>query len=126
MSAEQVICASHEYVVDSASDEVQRSLHGHNWRVTAHVSAEELDASGRILPASLLEAELWTILAPLDHRHLNDLKSFSERSPIPPTAAGLARLVAEQLAVRLDDGRVRVRRVEVEPRNGLQIAWELE
>ena len=122
LSAECVICASH---VLPATGNAEPGLHGHNWRIAAHVSTDRLDAAGQVLPAGLLEAELWKVLAPLDHRHLNDLSTFRGAGGAPPTAAGLARLVAEQLADKLDDDRVRVRRVQVEPRAGVLASWEL-
>ena len=124
MSAERVICASHEYPVRAPAEGPARPLHGHNWRIIAHICAEQLDASGRVLAPELLEAELWRVVEPLDHRHLNDLGEFSEAGGSPPTAAGIARLVGERLATRLNDDRVRVRRIEVEPRVGLRTAWE--
>ena len=122
LSAERVICASHRL---PGHGEDSRGLHGHNWRITAHVSSDRLDASGQVLPAGLLEDELWAVLAPLDHRHLNDLAPFQrDGDAVPPSAAGLARFVAEALAARLDDGPLRVRRVEVSPRAGHTATWE--
>tara|TARA_Y100001968_G_C19450710_1_gene768365 strand:- start:43 stop:426 length:384 start_codon:yes stop_codon:yes gene_type:complete len=122
MSAERMICASH--VVSDAA-ESRQGLHGHNWKVSAHVRAERLDRSGQVLSPTVLEAELWAILDPIDHRHLNDLASFhSGKGPFPTTAAGLARLVGEQLAARINDDRVQLRRVDVRPRAGLLISWE--
>ncbi len=123
LSADCILCASH--VVPRLRD-ATRGLHGHNWRVTAHVSTDRLDPAGQVLPAGRLEAELWKVLEPFDHRHLNDLDSFrGDAGAAPPTAAGLARLVAERLAAELDDERVRVRRVQVAPRAGVRASWEL-
>ena len=124
MSVERVICASHQYFSAVNPAEPVRSLHGHNWRIIAHICAEHLDAAGLVLPAERLEDELWEVLEPLDHRHLNDLAEFAKPQETPPTAAGLARLVGEQLAERIDDGRVRVQRVDVSPRAGVTISWE--
>jgi 6-pyruvoyl-tetrahydropterin synthase len=124
MSAERVICASHEYFTGLKPDEPVRPLHGHNWRIIAHIRAEHLDGAGRVLPVEVFEDEFWNVLAPFDHRHLNDLGDFDKPTKTPPTAAGLARLVGEQLAARLDDGRVRVQRIEVSPRAGVTISWE--
>ena len=121
MSVERVICASHELASSTSS----RPLHGHNWRIRAHVCTEQLDELGRVLAAEFFEAELWTVLEPLDHRHLNDLSVFSTSDEPRPMAAGIARLVAETLADRLDDGRVRLRRVEVIARQGISASWEL-
>lgn len=122
LSAERVICASHRLPGDGDDP---GGLHGHNWRITAHVSTDRLDAAGQVLPGGVLEDELWAVLDPLDHRHLNDLAPFQrDGDAVPPSAAGLARFVAEALAARLDDGPLRVRRVEVSPRAGQTAAWE--
>ncbi len=121
MSVERVICASHEL----AGAGFERPLHGHNWRVAVHVCAGQLDSAGQVLSVDSLEREFWAVLDPLDHRHLNDLAAFSSGDGVPPSAAGLARLIGEQLALRVDDGRVRVQRVDVEPRAGLRATWEI-
>ena len=121
MSVEHVICASHELTGEGAV----RPLHGHNWRITAHVCAAHLDSAGQVLAPDSLESELWTVIDPFDHRHLNDLAAFSSSSGVPPSAAGLARLIAERLALRVDDERVRVRRVDVEPRDGMRASWDV-
>lgn len=121
MSVERVICASHELTGDGFA----RPLHGHNWRVRAHVCAGQLNSAGQVMSADSLESELWAVLDPLDHRHLNDLAAFSSVDGAPPSAAGLARLIGEQLALRVDDERVRVQRVDVEPRAGLRVTWDI-
>src|SRR5215203_5266922 len=58
-------------------------LHGHNWRIKAVLRARELDKSG------------WVV----DFNHLG--------------AVLRARVIADDLAAKMDDGRVRVARVEV-------------
>ena len=50
------------------------------------------------------------VIGPFDHRFLNEIPPFDERNT---TAELLAQHVFSAVASRLDDGRVRVSRVEV-------------
>ena len=84
---------------------------GHNWRVVVHVQTEELDAAGQVLAPGKLGDELWAVLQPLDHRHLDDLAAFAE--PPGPTVPRVARHIVESLQQRLDDGRVRLVELEL-------------
>ncbi len=85
-------------------------LHGHNYRVRVHVSAEQLDALGMVLDFADLKAAMAEVLDPFDHRVINDVPPFDVRNT---TAELLAEYVFEEMARRLDDSRVRVSRVEV-------------
>ena len=119
LSDNQVICSSH---CEVGPDGSAGALHGHNWKIVAHVEASELDGFGRVLGRGTLSEVLWDVVEPLDHRHLNDLPLFSgELKPSPPA---IARWVGEQLAARLDDGRVRVRSVDVWVSADRRASWE--
>lgn len=85
-------------------------VHGHNWRIKVSVSCEELDGRGFGIDFLDLKSHLEEICAGLDHRDLNRLESFRG---LNPTAENLARQIFRELARRVDDGRVRVSRVEV-------------
>ena len=89
-------------------------LHGHNYRVRVHLAAETLDTLGMVLDFADLKAVLQEILAPFDHRVINDIPPFTERNT---TAELFAEYVYQEASRRIDDGRVRVVRVEV---------WETE
>jgi 6-pyruvoyltetrahydropterin/6-carboxytetrahydropterin synthase len=84
-------------------------LHGHNFRVEAFVSAETLAELGVVIDFIELEAELRKIVAPFDHRHVNEIPPFDRENP---TTENLARFVFEQLGPRLPKG-VALRRVRV-------------
>jgi 6-pyruvoyltetrahydropterin/6-carboxytetrahydropterin synthase len=86
------------------------NLHGHNYRVRIHLEAEELDELGMVMDFADLKRLAAEILAPFDHRVLNDIPPFDE---INTTAELLAQFVYREVATRLDDGRVGVQRVEV-------------
>jgi 6-pyruvoyltetrahydropterin/6-carboxytetrahydropterin synthase len=87
------------------------NLHGHNYRVRIHLRADRLDALGMVLDYADLKAIANEILAPFDHRVINDIPPFDERNT---TAELLSEYIFEEVAKRLPaDGRVRVVRVDV-------------
>lgn len=87
-----------------------QNLHGHNYRVRVHVAAERLDELGMVVDFADIKAVLEEVVGPFDHRVINDIPPFTERNT---TAELLAEHIYEETARRLDDERVRVRRVEV-------------
>ena len=109
VSAEVTFAASHQ-LRDQQS--VPEPLHGHNFRVEAYVGAETLSELGLVVDFLDLERELREVVAPYDHRHLNDLPPFDA---LNPTTENLARFFHQELSRRLDDGsgRVRVSRIRV-------------
>jgi 6-pyruvoyltetrahydropterin/6-carboxytetrahydropterin synthase len=70
----------------------------------------ELDARGFVLDFAELGEKLRSLVEPYEHVFLNDIPPFDD---VNPTAENLARVVADDLAAKLDDGRVKVVRVEV-------------
>jgi len=91
-----------------------QNLHGHNYRVRVHLAATELDELGMVLDFADLKAIVQEILAPFDHRVINDVPPFDERNT---TAERLAEYVFEEVAARLSQGeeagRVRAMQVEI-------------
>lgn len=85
-------------------------LHGHNWRVVAVARAHTLSDDGLVIDVEVLGAVLREVTAPFDHSLLNDVAPFDR---IVSTAERFAHAVAEKLAERVDDERVKVSRLEV-------------
>ena len=56
------------------------NLHGHNYKVFAHVRGGELNEGGMLLDFTLLKGALKKVCAALDHTNLND-NSFFEQNP---------------------------------------------
>ncbi|HXV60850.1 MAG TPA: 6-carboxytetrahydropterin synthase QueD [Vicinamibacteria bacterium] len=106
VSVQTTFAASHQLRGYKADLE---PLHGHNFRVEVFVGAESLDDSGLIIDFLELEAKLREVVAPYDHRHLNDIAPFDEENP---TTENIARFFYETLAKSLPRGvvlhRVRV------------------
>ncbi len=110
VTVERTICTAHG---------PDGGVHGHNWRVRATVSAEAL-TDGRVAAPRGLEALLWDVVEPVDHRRLEDLAPF--RDGRPPTAGGIAEWVGVELQGRLD-GPARVTRVDVVDGTGVTTSW---
>jgi len=86
------------------------NLHGHNYRVRVLVEAGELDALGMVVDFVDLKRAMEEVVGPFDHRVINEIPPFDERNT---TAELFCEFVYREMAARLNDGRVRVRRVEV-------------
>ncbi len=86
------------------------NLHGHSYRVRVWVRADVLDELGMVVDFADLKAAMEEVVGPFDHRFLNEVPPFDERNT---TAELLAQHVFVELRRRIEDGRVRVARVEV-------------
>jgi 6-pyruvoyltetrahydropterin/6-carboxytetrahydropterin synthase len=86
------------------------NLHGHNWKVEVTVGAQMLDRSGLGIDFKVLKRETKKILEHLDHTYLNQLPAFQE---VSPSSENIARYLFEQLTAVLNDGNVRVEKVNV-------------
>lgn len=86
------------------------NLHGHNYRVRVHVSANSLDELGMVIDFADLKRVVGEVVGPFDHRLINDIPPFDQRNT---TAELLAEYVCREVAGRLDDPRLAVERVEV-------------
>ena len=72
------------------------NLHGHNYKVYAHVRGENLDEGGMLMDFSELKKALRKVVGELDHTNLNDMDFFDQN----PSAERIAlfiygRIVAE-------------------------------
>jgi 6-pyruvoyltetrahydropterin/6-carboxytetrahydropterin synthase len=107
ISVETVVAARHQ--IRGVEGEGGR-VHEHRWRVRVTVRASELDRTGWVLDFHEVEAALLAVVAPYDVPFLNDVPPFDD---LNPTRENVARLIAEGLATKLDDGRAHVHRVDV-------------
>jgi len=75
------------------------NLHGHNFGVEAVVEGERLDPKIEyLMDFKVLRGRLRTILAELDHRHLNDVPPFDGENP---SSENLARHIYRLLEAAL-------------------------
>ena len=95
ISVETSFAASHQLRDYKAPLE---PLHGHNFRVEVFVASASLPDTGYIVDFLELEAMLKEVVAPYDHRHLNDLPPFDE---LNPTTENMARFFFDELRKKL-------------------------
>ena len=63
------------------------NLHGHNYKVYAHVRGNRLDEGGMLLDFTKLKSVLRGVCAELDHTNLNDMPVFKQN----PSAERIAK-----------------------------------
>ncbi|MCM1452374.1 MAG: 6-carboxytetrahydropterin synthase QueD [Clostridium sp.] len=80
------ISASHRLQLDYESK--CRNMHGHNWIVTVHCRAKELNSNGMVTDFTHIKA---AVMDRLDHACLNDVLPFN------PTAENIARWICGQV-----------------------------
>ena len=69
------------------------NLHGHNYKVYAHVRGDRLDEGGMLLDFTELKASLRKVCGLLDHKNLNDFDYFMQN----PSAERIATYIAENI-----------------------------
>ena len=65
------------------------NLHGHNYKVYAHVRGTELNEGGMLLDFSKLKAALRSVCKTVDHTNLNELPVFEQN----PSAERIAMFI---------------------------------
>ena len=95
ISVETSFAASHQLRDYKAPLE---PLHGHNFRVEVFVASASPPDTGYIVDFLELEVMLKEVVAPYDHRHLNDLPPFDE---LNPTTENMARFFFDELRKKL-------------------------
>lgn len=80
------ISASHRLELDYESK--CTNLHGHNWIVTVHCRAAQLNANGMVTDFTHIKTSISEVL---DHNCLNDVLPFN------PTAENIARWICDNV-----------------------------
>lgn len=74
-------------------------LHGHNYKVYAHVKGSVLDEGGMLFDFSKLKAALKEVISELDHTNLNDIDFFEQN----PSAERIAFYIFSKLIQKLPE-----------------------
>lgn len=69
------------------------NLHGHNYKVYAHVRGEKLNEGGMLLDFSAVKKSLREVCKKLDHTNLNDMAIFDQN----PSAERIAFYIYTQI-----------------------------
>lgn len=78
------------------------NLHGHNYKVFAHVKGTELNEGGMLLDFSLLKKVLKSVCKELDHTNLNDMEVFMNN----PSAERIAMYIFNQIISKMKENNI--------------------
>lgn len=73
------------------------NLHGHNYKVYAHVRGAALNEGGMLMDFSLLKGALRSVCKQIDHTNLNDLDVFKQN----PSAERIAMFIYDGIIAEL-------------------------
>ncbi|MBE6351082.1 MAG: 6-carboxytetrahydropterin synthase QueD [Spirochaetaceae bacterium] len=81
------------------------ALHGHNYKVYAHVKGSKLDKGGMLLDFTILKKSLKDVCNQLDHTNLNDLTDYNNQEVFNqnPSAERIAQWIFQQLEAILKE-----------------------
>jgi len=85
-------------------------LHGHNFKVEATVTAENLNSSGILVDFRNVKEWLQEILDKLDHKHLNEFPSFLGKNP---SSENIALYIYNEMKLKARQAELKVARVKV-------------
>ena len=75
------------------------NLHGHNYKVYAHVKSNVLDEGGMALDFSVLKKSLREVCSQLDHTNLNDMEIFDQN----PSAERIAMFIFNSIVKKMPE-----------------------
>ena len=75
------------------------NLHGHNYKVYAHVKSNVLDEGGMALDFSVLKKTLREVCSQLDHTNLNDMEIFDQN----PSAERIAMFIFNSILEKMPE-----------------------
>ena len=78
------------------------NLHGHNYKVFAHVKGTELNEGGMLRDFSLLKKVLKSVCKELDHTNLNDMEIFMNN----PSAERIAMYIFNQIISKMKENNI--------------------
>jgi 6-pyruvoyltetrahydropterin/6-carboxytetrahydropterin synthase len=73
------------------------NLHGHNYKVLAHVRGASLNSGGMLIDFAKLKHALRTVCETLDHTNLNDMAVFDQN----PSAERIAKYIYDTLIAQM-------------------------
>jgi 6-pyruvoyltetrahydropterin/6-carboxytetrahydropterin synthase len=117
LSVETDFCAAHHLVNYQGKC---ASVHGHNWKVRIKLTGSELNESGMLGDFGFYRNELASVVKQLDHKNLNDADLLQGMNP---TCENVSRRIYEELAPRINSGKVTLAAVSVWEKEGSCVTY---
>lgn len=80
-------------------------LHGHNWKVQVHISADRLNEIDIVMDFNDIKRLLNETTAPLDHSFLNDVFPFTEKNP---SSENIAKWIFDTLKKKINSEHIQL------------------
>jgi 6-pyruvoyltetrahydropterin/6-carboxytetrahydropterin synthase len=106
ISVQETFSATHSIKLPDGS---QEPIHGHDWQATIYCSDLELNELGMVTDFERAQSALRSVLHPLHHSHLNELKPFTN---LNPTAEIVARHLYDEISKLMPHTLQRIEIVE--------------
>ena len=82
------------------------NLHGHNYKVYAHIRGEKLNEGGMLMDFSALKKALREVCKNLDHTNLNDMSVFEQNPSAERIAVYIYNHIIEEIpSLKKTDGK---------------------
>ena len=85
-------------------------LHGHNFTVEAFFAGSDLGDNGMLIDFQIIKGHLKDVIENLDHKYINDIPFFAERTS---SAEHIAMYVYHEIEKRLAGQQVSVKEIRV-------------
>lgn len=85
-------------------------LHGHNWKVQVHITAERLNEIDIAIDFHELKRVTNEVVAPLDHSFLNEIFPFTEKNA---SSENIAKWIYDSLKKRVNNENIQLSAVTV-------------
>lgn len=89
------------------------NLHGHNYKVYAHVRGSNLDEGGMLLDFTQIKKTLRNVCELLDHKNLNDFDYFDQNPSAERIATFIAGKILESIPELKDKNRTHLHAIDV-------------
>ena len=89
------------------------NLHGHNYKVYAHVRGSNLDKGGMLLDFTQIKKTLRNVCELLDHKNLNDFDYFDQNPSAERIATFIAGKILESITELKDKNGTHLHAIDV-------------
>ena len=89
------------------------NLHGHNYKVYAHVRGSNLDEGGMLLDFTQIKKTLRNVCELLDHKNLNDFDYFDQNPSAERIATCIAGKILESIPELKDKNGTHLHAIDV-------------
>lgn len=96
------------------------NIHGNTFVVKATIKTSELDDLGLSIDYKVLSDNLETVITPLKHQNLNNLKEFES---INPSSENIAKYIYTQLKILVNNEGFKLKKISIQEAPNVTISY---